>query len=52
MVENFVFESSEMLQNEEFSLGFLVNKFTMVEENLLFLSFEILQNEGVSLVNC
>ena len=44
--ENFVFKSSEILQNEEFALGFLVNSLTMVEENFEFQSFKMLQNEG------
>ena len=35
-----------MLQNEGFSIGFLVNGFTMVEENFEFQGFEMLQNEG------
>ena len=44
--ESFDCQSFEMLQIEGFSLGFLVNGFTMVEENFEFQSFEMLQNEG------
>ena len=38
-----------MLQNKGFSLGFLVIRFTMVEENFEFQSFEMLQNEVFSM---
>ena len=31
--ENFVFQSFETLQNKGFSLGFLVIRFTMIEES-------------------
>ena len=41
--ENFEFQSFEMPQNKVFSLGFLVNSFTMVEENVQFQSFETIQ---------
>ena len=37
----FEFQSFAMLQNDGFSLGFLVSSFTIVEENFEFHSFEM-----------
>ena len=47
--EHFEFQSFQMLQNEVFSLGFLVNSFTLDEESFEFQSFDILQIDGFSL---
>ena len=43
--EHLVFQSFKMLLNEGFSLGFLVNRFTMVEENFEFHRSQMLQME-------
>ena len=40
-----------MLQNEVFSLGFLVNSFTMVEENFQFQNFEMLQMKEKTIIH-